>query len=241
MKTLLIFLFGVALAFPQMSNDNHDYIPPGNGDVRSPCPFLNTMANHGHLPRSGRAVTFEGIRQTIVDVLGLHNDFATVLTTAAKNGSPFYGLDPFDLDFLTQPGHEGDLSLFRYDQTETYHDQTPQKSLIKELIDQAYKDPQSGEKKIGYDQMKQFRGIRYQEEIVRHTPITNGTLGIGVNCVLLLEAFGRDSTISVEFLRSFIENEKLPDGWVKGDGSEALRDRIFGAIFSDACHWEVPI
>ena len=29
----------------------HAYIAPGPEDVRSPCPFLNTLANHGYIPR----------------------------------------------------------------------------------------------------------------------------------------------------------------------------------------------
>lgn len=27
----------------------HEFCPPQEGDVRSPCPALNTMANHGYM------------------------------------------------------------------------------------------------------------------------------------------------------------------------------------------------
>jgi hypothetical protein len=30
------------------------YCPAGSGDIRSPCPILNSLANHGYLPRDGR-------------------------------------------------------------------------------------------------------------------------------------------------------------------------------------------
>ena len=31
-----------------------DYAPPNPSDIRSPCPAINTLANHGYLPRDGR-------------------------------------------------------------------------------------------------------------------------------------------------------------------------------------------
>lgn len=33
-----------------------DYCPAGSTDIRSPCPILNSLANHGYLPRDGRNV-----------------------------------------------------------------------------------------------------------------------------------------------------------------------------------------
>ncbi|KAL8966248.1 MAG: hypothetical protein Q9183_003456, partial [Haloplaca sp. 2 TL-2023] len=31
-----------------------DYAPPKSTDIRSPCPAINALANHGYLPRDGR-------------------------------------------------------------------------------------------------------------------------------------------------------------------------------------------
>lgn len=31
----------------------HEYVAPGLGDIRGPCPGLNAAANHGYLPRNG--------------------------------------------------------------------------------------------------------------------------------------------------------------------------------------------
>ncbi|KAI0312901.1 Chloroperoxidase [Amylostereum chailletii] len=38
-------------------SDEHMYIPPSPHARRSPCPALNTLANHGYLPRSGDHIT----------------------------------------------------------------------------------------------------------------------------------------------------------------------------------------
>lgn len=35
----------------------HEFCPPQPGDSRSPCPAVNTLANHGYLPRDGKGVT----------------------------------------------------------------------------------------------------------------------------------------------------------------------------------------
>ncbi|EPQ59848.1 Cloroperoxidase, partial [Gloeophyllum trabeum ATCC 11539] len=37
--------------------DDHPYIPRGATDSRAPCPALNTLANHGYLPRNGRKIS----------------------------------------------------------------------------------------------------------------------------------------------------------------------------------------
>ncbi|KDQ52014.1 hypothetical protein JAAARDRAFT_99835, partial [Jaapia argillacea MUCL 33604] len=38
--------------------DDHRYIPRSKTDSRGPCPAMNTLANHGYLPRNGRNVTW---------------------------------------------------------------------------------------------------------------------------------------------------------------------------------------
>ncbi|CAG8954867.1 hypothetical protein HYFRA_00008553, partial [Hymenoscyphus fraxineus] len=42
--------------FRIMSEEMFPFIPPGPHDLRSPCPAVNTLANHGMLPRDGRNV-----------------------------------------------------------------------------------------------------------------------------------------------------------------------------------------
>ena len=50
MKLLyLASLVGAAVAFPGRSGQTLPYSPPLASDSRSPCPGLNTLANHGYL------------------------------------------------------------------------------------------------------------------------------------------------------------------------------------------------
>ncbi len=40
---------GERITSPEVEQDSHEWHPKQLGDVRSPCPALNTLANHGYL------------------------------------------------------------------------------------------------------------------------------------------------------------------------------------------------
>ncbi|KAK0462443.1 Cloroperoxidase [Desarmillaria tabescens] len=92
----------------------HEWKAPGASDLRGPCPGLNTLANHGFLPRDGKNITID-----IVLKAGLegYNIDPSVLILAAKLGllttdAP----DSFTLDDIKLHGTiEHDASLSRSD------------------------------------------------------------------------------------------------------------------------------
>ncbi|KAF7341350.1 hypothetical protein MVEN_01871500 [Mycena venus] len=47
--------------------DPHQFIAAKPTDLRAPCPGLNTLANHGYLPRTGRNITVPMIIQASLD------------------------------------------------------------------------------------------------------------------------------------------------------------------------------
>lgn len=64
--------------------DTHPFVPPGPGDVRSPCPALNNLANHGFLPHSGKGITVpqfvKGLKDGLVRALNqCHTAFMLML------------------------------------------------------------------------------------------------------------------------------------------------------------------
>ncbi|KAJ3152686.1 hypothetical protein HDU86_005561 [Geranomyces michiganensis] len=92
------------------------WIAPGPNDVRGPCPMLNSLANHGLIPRSGRNITnkqyLEGLKKVScgVDLAGVF------LTGAAVLGVPHRPDGSFGLDDLrTHSTIEHDASLTRND------------------------------------------------------------------------------------------------------------------------------
>jgi hypothetical protein len=61
----------------------HQYIAPGQGDIRAPCPGLNAAANHGFLPHNG----VPSITQSKIDLFSNHTcSFTNQLPTSAIDG-----------------------------------------------------------------------------------------------------------------------------------------------------------
>ncbi|KAH7870350.1 Chloroperoxidase [Lentinula edodes] len=87
-----------------VTGKTHAYCPPQKGDIRSVCPALNTMANHGFIPRDGRNLTFSILFRGLKACYGLSSTLATVLVTG---GFLAIGRSPIRIPFIS------DLSLFR--------------------------------------------------------------------------------------------------------------------------------
>lgn len=66
-----IFLFSCALFFSkavaQFPGSGNTYMAPGDGDVRSPCPAIKTLANHGFLSRDGKGIPVEDLMDELVE------------------------------------------------------------------------------------------------------------------------------------------------------------------------------
>ncbi|KAK4210626.1 hypothetical protein QBC37DRAFT_428479 [Rhypophila decipiens] len=56
------------------------YQPPEKTDTRGPCPMLNTLANHGLIPRSGRNIQAREITSALHDVVGVSWPVALLFT-----------------------------------------------------------------------------------------------------------------------------------------------------------------
>ncbi|KAM0415902.1 hypothetical protein ACHAPT_013113 [Fusarium lateritium] len=60
------------------------YAPSGPGDLRGPCPLINSLANHGYLPRDGRNVRLEEVLAGM-DTVGLSKPLAAVFANPIFN------------------------------------------------------------------------------------------------------------------------------------------------------------
>ncbi|CAD0081980.1 unnamed protein product [Aureobasidium vineae] len=84
--------------------------------VRSPCPGLNSLANHDICPRSGKGYTIPILTDCLKRGLNVGADFALVVGTAGIGSNPnpltsglYFDLDMLDRhDFLIE--HDGSLS-----------------------------------------------------------------------------------------------------------------------------------
>jgi len=93
-----------------------DYQAPGPNDCRSPCPAMNTLANHGYLPRDGKNINLPTLQNALQNKLGLSEGFAkTFASVAVKKfaGSPtgsFSLCDALKSDHSTGIEHRASLS-----------------------------------------------------------------------------------------------------------------------------------
>ncbi|KAL5042015.1 hypothetical protein BDW71DRAFT_211549 [Aspergillus fruticulosus] len=92
----------------------HAWIAAGAGDARSPCPMMNTLANHGYIHRDGRNITREGLANGLVDSINFSQELAESMF------DNILAMDPtatnFNLDALNAHNvGEHDASLSRAD------------------------------------------------------------------------------------------------------------------------------
>ncbi|KAK2609840.1 hypothetical protein N8I77_003317 [Diaporthe amygdali] len=60
-----------------LSEDLYPWQAPKEGDLRSPCPGINSLANHGILPRDGRNIDLDTLGAAVL--LGYNMDHETML------------------------------------------------------------------------------------------------------------------------------------------------------------------
>lgn len=98
--------------------DFTNWSPPSGGDVRSPCPGLNSLANHGILPHSGKGITIPILTKALKDGLNTGADFSIAIGGAGLLSVPNDPLaQSFDLSDLSRHNFpiEHDASLSRAD------------------------------------------------------------------------------------------------------------------------------
>ncbi|CAK1361837.1 putative sterigmatocystin biosynthesis peroxidase stcC [Cercospora beticola] len=90
---------------------------PGPNDVRSPCPGLNSLANHGFINRNGRNMTIPHLVQGLAAGLNVGPDFSIAVGGVGLLSSPNPLGGSFDLNDLDQHNFpiEHDASLSRQD------------------------------------------------------------------------------------------------------------------------------
>ncbi|KAJ7687172.1 Cloroperoxidase [Mycena rosella] len=117
MKLLNFSLILAAVAISNASDstkNNHEWIAPKATDLRSPCPGLNTLANHGYLPRNGRNISVPMMLDAALQGFNVGPDS---IIQAAKFGL-LSGDDPTTLNLDALKLHsliEHDASLSRGD------------------------------------------------------------------------------------------------------------------------------
>ncbi|KAF9733323.1 hypothetical protein PMIN06_011995 [Paraphaeosphaeria minitans] len=94
--------------------------PPTKGDVRGPCPMLNSLANHGFLPHSGKGIKLNDTVHALEAALNINQDIATSLFGFAATTNPEPNATEFSLENLGRHNvleHDASLSRADFDVT----------------------------------------------------------------------------------------------------------------------------
>ncbi|KAF7362928.1 HEME-HALOPEROXIDASE domain-containing protein [Mycena venus] len=208
-----VSFFAAATAHPKNAEPKgHEFRAPGPGDVRGPCPGLNTLANHGYLPRNGKQFTVK----TLLDAgLAGFNVDPPPITVAAKFGimttdSPTW--DRIDLDALSAHNIiEHDASISRNDFGDgtgdnTHFNETTFATLANSNPGKDYYDPVSAGEvqraRLAHSLATNPFTVNTQKEFLLRSR----------ESALYLSIFGDPATgiASKEFVNIFFREERLP-------------------------------
>ncbi|KAG1520696.1 hypothetical protein G6F52_007425 [Rhizopus delemar] len=198
-----------------------------DSDLRSPCPMLNTLANHGFLPRDGRNVTpsdfFDALMLLRVPPT-FTAAFLAYVYVGYKEANPTksfvsqFGFTPtLHLDRLTVYNMvEHDVSLTRQDAALPPYDTTyPIPHYVERMVRLAElnnTDPAVFTRKNEHD----ARRLRWLESSRNNKFLRLSLMhqfASGVECSLLLDIIGRDGQLKTDHLVSFLLHEKFPEDW----------------------------
>ncbi|KAJ7282302.1 Chloroperoxidase [Mycena rebaudengoi] len=192
-----------------------EFIPPKEGDKRSPCPALNALANHGILPRDGRNIKFTDMNHHVRDTFNFAPTFpAFTALFVAQYLNKDYNTDTCDLAEigLHNAGIEHDASLLRQDVRYEPDQGAPHLPFIDELLASASGKDAAGNALLTVADLSHYSAKRRAEARATNPDFVldkQHKMFASSNCSGLLTIFGG----RVADLGPFLREERFPDGW----------------------------
>ncbi|KAL6298799.1 Chloroperoxidase, partial [Sparassis latifolia] len=204
---------------PITGHGTHAYCPPQKGDSRSPCPALNALANHGYLPRDGKCVTPAALTHALRAGYRLSAPLAWVLT---RGGFFLLGQRRAHICLADLARHnciEHDASLVHPDVA--HRDEYAPLHPAPHMLDAFLAHAADGALMTPADvaRARVAREASYARPMdALHAEIARGEMAIAA-----LRTRTKDAEpaplpqplpgVPVEMLRTWMHEERLPDGW----------------------------
>ncbi|KAI8910200.1 Chloroperoxidase [Gorgonomyces haynaldii] len=209
-------LFTAVLALPQAQVGT--YQAPLPGQIRSPCPAFNVLANHGYFPRDGSAIPRKQIIDQFESVLSVDPGLTKTLLDASILLNVGTKLpQTISLKDLRQHGNvlyiEHDASLFRNDAN------LGDNSAVNTTLLQNFLAASKDGKVVTIDDVADVRKARYADSKARNSKFFFGpkqellAFGEAGLLVKVLDKNGEQPTL--DLVKQFAGEERLPDGWTK--------------------------
>ncbi|KAF5361267.1 hypothetical protein D9758_010257 [Tetrapyrgos nigripes] len=205
------------------SGDDHEFQAPGPNDARGPCPGLNTLANHGYLPRDGTNITIPIVLQAVLDGFNVGPD---VVMLAAK-GALIAAETPdfFNLtEIALHETFEHDISLSRED----FHvDPNNDNIHFNETVFTTLANSNSG---VGYYNATSAGEVQKERQAIQNAAnaqLINNVKGFKIRsresslyiAVMGNATAGLGTKAPKNYVQIFFREERLPiaEGWKKND------------------------
>ncbi|OLN96667.1 putative sterigmatocystin biosynthesis peroxidase stcC 2 [Colletotrichum chlorophyti] len=199
----------------------HPWLPPDASAVRSPCPMLNSLANHGYLPRDGHGISMQDLINGLGSALHFNETLTRTLGTPAFATSTTGNPDTFNLDDIAKHNvieHDGSLS--RADFAVTGDAKTFNKTVWDEtkgyLEAGASADAKIDTKTMATARRKRIATAQATNPSFNLTS-SQVTVSLGESSVILGTIGGSftEPAAPLEWLKIVFEEERLPfdEGW----------------------------
>ncbi|KAJ7579290.1 heme-thiolate peroxidase [Mycena floridula] len=181
---------------------------PGPGDVRSPCPALNTLANHGFLPRDGKNITATEFHDAIQAGYNISDDLVATLIGAGVACCTNANSSTIDLNKLAlHNAIEHDASLVHDNANgATFAPTRVNQTLVHEVV-QTY--PQGLV-------LNDFAQLRVKRESTLTTPLdsTHTTIAYGESSMTWLFMQNSSGIVPAQTFQEWFGGERFPEQYV---------------------------
>uniref|UniRef100_L2FRC8 Chloroperoxidase-like protein n=1 Tax=Colletotrichum fructicola (strain Nara gc5) TaxID=1213859 RepID=L2FRC8_COLFN len=184
---------------------------------RSPCPMLNSLANHGYLPRDGNAISMDNLISGLGKALNFNESLVRTLGTPAFATSTTGDANTFNLDDIAKHNvieHDGSLS--RADFAVTGDAKTFNQSVFDETYGYLTEGAAATEEKVNVATMATARSKRIATAQATNPSFnltsSQVTVSLGESAVILGTLGGSFSepAAPLEWMKIVFEEERLP-------------------------------
>ncbi|KAI5118879.1 hypothetical protein M0805_003554 [Coniferiporia weirii] len=187
--------------------DAHPYIAPRPNDYRSPCPALNTMANHGYLPRDGRKLSGTVLTRALMECYNLSWPLAAFLSWGGVALLGQVGLFSLrDLARHNRIEHDASIAHANTPADEEYAPTDVDTALFNAFLADArggrFGAPDIARVRVRREAEKGMCVSAVQQEIARG------------EAALVLQIFGGEAfAVPLDVVQTWWHDERLPEGW----------------------------
>lgn len=206
-----------------VAGKSYEWCPPQPGDSRSPCPALNTLANHGYIARDGKNLSIMDLTLGLMAGYNLSFPLAIFLSVGG-----FILLKRIRRISLFELGKhdavEHNASLVHKDTPphEKYAPIEIQEGLVQQLIADAKtgneegEGPEAGDRRTLMDASDVARARVRREKSSPPLDAVHAEIARGEMAIILgvwETKAGNNVGVPVEWMREWIGRERLPKGW----------------------------